>query len=33
MAIILISLVPGIVEYLRHRKNKEPEDNKPAQGA
>ena len=31
MAIILISLVPGFVEVIRHRKNKEPEDNKPAQ--
>jgi membrane-associated protein len=33
MAIILISLVPGFVEVIRHRKNKKPEDNKPAQRA
>jgi len=30
MAIILVSLVPGIVEYIRHRRKKEPGNNKTA---
>jgi len=33
LAIILISLVPGFVEVIRHRKKKEPGNNKPAQRA
>ena len=33
MAIIFLSLLPGIVEYIRHKRKKEPMGAKPASGA